>query len=199
MLRRGRSVRPVSVPGSGVAPPVGTVVTPHDLNAMLAMATGGPMPQNGPPAAPPAAPITSSAASPVPAKVSPNMSLAQIAAVVQQWQQILSEVTQAVFVVVGDVLVPQLPLYMELPTTKTDVPVTYATGTVTLLYPQYTREDYIYMRVRVVNSQTAEVQQYYAPVAPNNDKTLLQGAYYPLYVGRFRNPGEPVPADPEGQ
>lgn len=196
MLRRGRSVRPVTTPGAQpVQAPLGAVVTPNDLNAMIAMATGGPMPNQTSAPAREAFTVSSSAASTVPARVSANMTLPQIAAVVQQWQQILGEVTQAVFVVVGDVLVPQLPLYMELPNTKTDLanPVTHVNGTVTLLYPQYTREDYIYMRVRVVDPHTAEVQQYYAPVGPSNEKSLLNGTYYSLYVGRFRNPGEPVP------
>lgn len=200
MLRRGRSVRPVTTPGA--QPPtnvtIGAVVTPNDLNAMIAMATGGPMPRSNERSevvrSEPLQ-VSSSASSAVPARLSSNMSLPQIAAVVQQWQQILGEVTQAVFVIVGDVLVPQLPLYMELPNTKNDLanPVMHAQGTVTLLYPQYTREDYIYMRIRVVDPNTAEVQQYYAPVGPTNERSLLQGTYYPVYVGRFRNPGEPIP------
>jgi hypothetical protein len=190
MLRRGRSVRPVN--SNGIVPPpattVGSVVTPHDLNAMIAMGTGGPMPAS--------APVSASAAAPVPARVSPNLSLAQIASTVQQWQQILSEVTQAVFVVVGEVVVPELPLYVDIPVTKVDAanPTLVATGTVTLLYPQFVRDEYIFMRVRQVDPKTAEVQQYYAPVAPAHDKSLLNGVYYSQYVSRFRNPGEPTPA-----
>lgn len=191
MLRRGRSVRPVNPNGlmPPVAPTVGSVVTPHDLNAMIAMGTGGPMP-----VAPPV--VSASAAAAVPARVSPNLNLAQIASTVQQWQQILSEVTQAVFVVVGEVVVPELPLYVDIPVTKVDManPTLVATGTVTLLYPQFVREEYIFMRVRQVDPKTAEVQQYYAPVAPAHEKSLLNGVYYSQYVSQFRNPGEPMPA-----
>ncbi len=141
--------------------------------------------------------ITASAAAPVPTRAAPNLTLAQIASTVQQWQQILSEVTQAVFVILGDVLVPALPVYMDLPTTKADLkaPVRTVSGTVTILYPQFTRDEYVFMRVRIVDPQTAEVQQYYAPIAPAHEKSLLNGVFYPQYVGRFRNPGEPVPSD----
>jgi hypothetical protein len=171
-------------------------VTPHDLNAMIAMGTGGPMPQ----AAAGNPTFTASAAAPVPARVAPNLNLAQIASTVQQWQQILSEVTQAVFVVVGEVAVPQLPLFVDLPVTKADLanPARTITGTVTVLYPQFVREEYIFMRVRVVDPNTAEVQQYYAPIAPAHEKSLLNGVYYSQYVGQFRNPGEPVPSSDGG-
>lgn len=197
MLRRGRSVRPVNP--QGMIPPAmpmgGSVVTPHDLNAMIAMGTGGPMP---PVESVPM--VSSSAAAPVPARVAASMTLAQIASTVQQWQQILSEVTQAVFVVVGEVAVPELPLYVELPTTKQDLaaPARHIQGTVTVLYPQFVREEYIFMRVRVVDPKTAEVQQYYAPIAPAHEKSTLNGTYYSQYVTHFRNPGEPVPADDDG-
>ena len=199
MLRRGRSVRPVN--SNGIVPPVnpvlGSVVTPHDLTAMIAMGTGGPMPDvfhMG-------SVVSSSAAAPLPPRTPANMSLAQIASTVQQWQQILSEVTQAVFVVVGKVLVPELPLYMDLPTSKADMnaPARTISGTITVLYPQFTREDYVFMRVRVVDPQTAEVQQYYAPIAPTNEKALLNKVYHAQYVGCFRNPGEPVPSDGDSE
>lgn len=198
MLRRGnRSVRPVN--SNGIVPPVnpaaGSVVTPHDLNSMIAMGTGGPMPSEV--VSMSSSVVSPAAAAPVAPRTAANLSLAQIASTVQQWQQILSEVTQAVFVVVGDVLVPELPLYMDLPTSKADMkaPVRTVSGTVTVLYPQFTREDYVFMRVRVVDPQTAEVQQYYAPIAPTNEKALLNNVYHTQYVGRFRNPGEPVPSD----
>ena len=200
MLRRGRSVRPTNQNGI-MAPPVaalGSVVTPHDFNAMIAMGTGGPMPSATNIAEPMSSSIISaSAMSAVASRTPANMTLAQIASTVQQWQQILSEITQAVFVVVGEVLVPSLPLYVDLPTTKADLaaPVRSVSGTITVLYPQFTREEYIFMRVRVVDPNTAEVQQYYAPIAPANEKNLfMNGSYYPQYVGNFRNPGEPGPS-----
>lgn len=202
MLRRGRSVRPTNT--NGIVPPpapaLGSVITPHDFNAMIAMGTGGPMPTAFVAEPATSSIITSSAMSAVSSRVSANMTIAQIASTVQQWQQILSEVTQAVFVILGEVLVPALPLYVDLPTTKADLaaPVRTVSGTVTILYPQFTREEYIFMRVRVVDPHTAEVQQYYAPIAPANEKTLfVDGKYFSQYVGKFRNPGEPCPSDIE--
>jgi hypothetical protein len=126
---------------------------------------------------------------------------------VQNWHQVLTEITQAVFVVNATCAVDQVPYYIEMPEGKEALrsPVDYvrAGQKVTLMYPQFQRPDMLYMRLRVCDEHSAEVQQYYVPVAnqglSTRDLVELTGinADVDQYFDWFHNPGEADPA-PEG-
>jgi hypothetical protein len=122
---------------------------------------------------------------------------------VSQWQQILTEITQAVFVVNATATADNIPYYAELPENKEDLKSAnvgnISKGTkVTLMYPQFRRPDMLFMRLRVVDAHTADVQQYYVPVANQglSAKDLLQctglNAEQDQYFDNFHNPGSDV-------
>jgi hypothetical protein len=127
----------------------------------------------------------------------------QLSGTVSQWQQILTEITQAVFVVNATATADNIPYYAELPESKDDLKSAnvgnISKGTkVTLMYPQFRRPDLLFMRLRVVDAHTADVQQYYVPVANQglSAKDLLQytglNAEQDQYFDNFHNPGSDV-------
>ena len=221
MMRRNRMVKSQPPPGKmdpAIMAP--SMVTQADISGMLAMA-GGPVRE-----APVVTSarnnnvhntnvhntnvhntnVTASAQAPVPVPTSSaahatitslQNQVQALTSRVQQWQQILTEITQSVFVLRATVTVDSLPYYTELPTAKNQL--LGFTGTlakdqeVTVMFPQLQRADFVYMRLRLCNPDTAEVQQYYVPVANNG---LTAQDLQPLqlrdgqYMNRFRNPGE---------
>ncbi len=127
----------------------------------------------------------------------------QLSGTVSQWQQILTEITQAVFVVNATAVADNIPYYAELPETKADLQSAnvghIGKGTkVTLMYPQFRRPDLLFMRVRVVDAHTADVQQYYVPVANQGLSAKDLQQYTGLdpqqeqYFDHFHNPGSDV-------
>jgi hypothetical protein len=210
MMRRNRMVKSQPPPGKmdpAIMAP--TMVTQADISGMLAMA-GGP-PREAPVAVPRSNPlinnnVTASAQATVPVPptsaahatiTSLQNQVQALTSKVQQWQQILTEITQSVFVLRATVTVDSLPYYTELPASKSQL-VGFAgklhkDQEVTVMFPQVQRADFVFMRLRLCNLDTAEVQQYYVPVA-NNALTAqeLQSLALPdgQYMNRFRNPGE---------
>ena len=126
---------------------------------------------------------------------------------VQNWHQLLTEITQAVFVVLATSMVDHLPFYIELPTNKEDLrsPDGHLSAgeKVTLIYPQFTTSPLLFMRMRRCNPHTGGIEQFYVPVMNQSlsPKELVE--YTGLtssaeqYVDWFHNPGEddPCPVD----
>lgn len=123
--------------------------------------------------------------------------------VVQNWTQILNEVTQSVFVVCATTVVDKVPYYLELPENKDALKA--PTGHlalhshITMMYPQFPRPDLLYMRFRQCDVHTGEVQQYYIPIANQSLSSSELTRYLGLdstvgqYVDFFHNPGDENP------
>lgn len=209
-MRRNRMVKSQPPPGKlNPETPVPNMVMPNDISAMMSMTAGAP--RHAPVIN---ANVTASAQAAVPVLpgsgvnnagareiVALKQQVQTLASQVQQWQQILTEITQSVFVLNATVSVDNLPYYTELPATKLDL-AGYtgrlsAHTRVTVMYPQLQRSDFIFMRLRLCDPHTGEVQQYYIPVA-NNGLTsqdlqklqLVDGQY----LDNFSNPGEALSA-----
>ena len=131
----------------------------------------------------------------------------QCASKVANWSQVLTEVTQSVFVLCATVTVNNIPYYMEIPENDRALgsPVGRLTAgrKVTLMYPQLVRNNMIYMRLRLVDVNSGDVQLYYVPIA-NQSLTQTQLARTvgiestaDQYFDYFHNPGDvdPAPAD----
>ena len=231
MSRRGRSIRtsnpPVGAPQPAFAQTENMSGRPttSDIMQMSALANGTFASNAPPPPMPRAAPndVPYRPSHTVAAATTPATAAAALAntnnfvreltalkqqvqtlsGTVSQWQQILTEITQAVFVVNATATADIIPYYAELPESKDDLKsanVGYISkGTkVTLMYPQFRRPDMLFMRLRVVDAHTADVQQYYVPVANQglSAKDLLHytglHAEQDQYFDNFHNPGSDV-------
>lgn len=122
---------------------------------------------------------------------------------VQNWHQVLTEMTQAVFLVCATCVVDNVPFFVDLPESKgalrSSAGTLSAGDQVTLMYPQLSRPDMIYMRVRRCDPRCGDIQIFYVPVA-NQTLTERELADYAgisssadQYFDWFHNPGEPSP------
>jgi hypothetical protein len=131
----------------------------------------------------------------------------QCASKVANWHQVLTEITQSVFILVATCTVSNVPYYADIP--ENDRALASPVGRlesgrkVTLLYPQLVRNNMIYMRLRLVDQHSGDVQMYYVPIA-NQSLTQTQlartvgiNSTADQYFDWFHSPGEtdPAPAD----
>ena len=130
--------------------------------------------------------------------------LDQCVSKVSNWSQVLTEVTQSVFVLCATCTVANVPYYLDVPENEralsSPVGRLDAGRKVTLLYPQLVRNNMIYMRIRLVDEHSGDVQLYYVPIA-NQSLTQTQLAQTvginstaDQYFDWFHNPGDPDPA-----
>lgn len=130
--------------------------------------------------------------------------LLEIERQMKKWEGILTELSEAVFVVCATVVTDNVPFYTELPRTEADLRVpagTLPAGTkVTLVYPQYPHLGLLFMRARFTNPSTSAIDQPFVPVAnmklPPHQVQALTGinSADAQYLNYFHNPGEADPA-----
>ena len=129
--------------------------------------------------------------------------VAQLSSTVQNWHQVLSEITQAVFLVCATCIVERVPYYLELPDGKRALKAPEGHinegDKVTLMYPQLPHPDMLYMRVRKCDSRCGDIQLFYVPIA--NVSMSPQELYESTginssaeqYFDYFHNPGDKDP------
>lgn len=145
---------------------------------------------------------------PPPAAVAVKGNLAEQVATLQQvvsgWDGILREITQSVFACVATTAVDSVPYFTELPKVATDLAAPHsrlAAGQLaTLVYPQLQAVGLLFMRLRVTDAATGEIEQFYVPVSnmrqTNEQAAALLGTetVSHAYFDHFHNPGETDPS-----
>lgn len=123
--------------------------------------------------------------------------------IVDDWHQVLKEVTQAVVPVVATAIADMVPYYSELPESESDLASPVGRISVgrkaMLIYPQFERASLLFMRMRMIDPHTGEVQQFYVPVgneafddAELAEATRIDTAHQQFFSG-FHLPGETDP------
>lgn len=127
--------------------------------------------------------------------------------IVTSWDAMLREITQSVFGCLATTTVGGLPYYTELPNNEPDLGAPRARlaegQRVTLVYPQLQAAGFLFMRLRVTDPSTGEIEQFYVPVMsmahqPTAAAKLLTidgGGQEVTYFDNFHNPGETNPIE----
>lgn len=135
--------------------------------------------------------------------------LEQCLSKVQTWNEILTEITQSVFILCATATIDSIPYYSEIPTSERDIASAVgrlnAGDKVTLMYPQVVQDSFIFMRIRLVDVHSGDVQLFYTPIANQSLTRKQLGAAgitsdADQYFDWFHNPGDPdpCPTDVEG-
>ena len=122
---------------------------------------------------------------------------------VNTWNEILTEMTQSVFVLCATTTTDSIPFYADVPSSMKNVaaPVgRLALGEkVTLMNPQVVQSNFIFMRLRRVDPRSGDVTLYYTPIA-NQSMTQQQlsdvagiQSDADQYFDWFHNPGDVDP------
>lgn len=122
---------------------------------------------------------------------------------ITQWNQILQEVVQSVYVMNATCTVPNIPYYTELPETKealrASAGVLKQGQMVLFVYPQFAKHDMVYQRIRVCDPDNGAMQLFYVPIKnltlSNSDLMDFAGINSDAeqYFDGFHNPGHPDP------
>ena len=147
---------------------------------------------------------------PIPVSTTTNQSVQEqldtLKQIVTSWDGVLREITQSVFGCLATTTVGGLPYYTELPTSEADLGVPRARlaedQRVTLVYPQLQAAGYLFMRLRVTDPGTGEIEQFYVPVTNMSHPSAkaakllaIAGDAQPAYFDHFHNPGERDPKE----
>lgn len=129
--------------------------------------------------------------------------VASLTTTVSDWQQVLSEITESVFPILGTCTVDNVPYYTDPPEQREALraPIGHVEKNqiATLIYPQITRCGLLFMRIRTTCPRTGELQQHYVPVANQSmspsdlyEYTGINTSAFEFFQG-FHGPGEPNP------